>query len=161
MLRFDWLLFSSWLKAAFESNGVSKPAASVPAPRENRPLQLVSTGNKEDDYSFTLCEDNLDRVLSKVMCPLTHTHTTPPAPGGVRVVVMAVLVSTSLLGVFVLFLFLRQLWRIGQTGCFSALQAARSKLFSYDTPKITTERSFVLLSVCPFVGLSCGRSVGR
>ncbi|CAM9758698.1 unnamed protein product, partial [Laminaria digitata] len=52
--------------AAFESNGVPKLAASGPAPRENRPLQLVSTGNAEDDYSFTLCDDNLDRVLSKV-----------------------------------------------------------------------------------------------
>ncbi|CAM9496374.1 unnamed protein product, partial [Sphacelaria rigidula] len=33
---------------------------------ENCPLQLVETGNAEDDYSFTLCEDNLDRVLAKV-----------------------------------------------------------------------------------------------
>lgn len=34
--------------------------------RENRPLQLVETGNADDDYSFTLCDDNLDRVLAKV-----------------------------------------------------------------------------------------------
>lgn len=39
--------------------------SSAPPP-ENRPLQLVSTGNAEDDYSFVLQEDNLDRVLSKV-----------------------------------------------------------------------------------------------
>lgn len=34
---------------------------------ENCPLQLVSTGNADDDYSFTLCDDNLDRVLAKVL----------------------------------------------------------------------------------------------
>lgn len=36
---------------------------------------MVSTGNAEDDYSFRLCEDNLDRVLSKVLvvvCWLIH-----------------------------------------------------------------------------------------
>lgn len=34
--------------------------------RQNCPLQLVETGNAEDDYSFTLCDENLDRVLAKV-----------------------------------------------------------------------------------------------
>ncbi|CAM9326299.1 unnamed protein product [Pylaiella littoralis] len=50
-------------------NGASPgapPASAAAAARENCPLQLVSTGNAEDDYSFALCEDNLDRVLSKV-----------------------------------------------------------------------------------------------
>lgn len=38
--------------------------------RENRPVQLVETGNADDNYSFTLCEENLDRVLAKVRSQL-------------------------------------------------------------------------------------------
>lgn len=43
------------------------PKRTGAAAKEDCPLQLVSTGNAEDDYSFKLCEDNLDRVLSKVL----------------------------------------------------------------------------------------------
>ena len=40
--------------------------SSPATPEEDCPLQLVKTGNAKDDYSFTLCKENLDRVLSKV-----------------------------------------------------------------------------------------------
>eukprot|EP00903_Cladosiphon_okamuranus_P015166 g14023.t1 len=49
---------------ATESGGREPPAGAAAV--ENCPLQMVSTGNAEDDYSFKLCEGNLDRVLSKV-----------------------------------------------------------------------------------------------
>lgn len=55
--------FVTFQAASSESDA---PEPKPVAARENCPLQLVSTGNAEDDYSFTLCENNLDRVLSKV-----------------------------------------------------------------------------------------------
>lgn len=55
---------------------VSDEPRAGAAARENCPLQMVSTGNAEDDYSFKLCEDNLDRVLSKV-CVYVHSIRAP------------------------------------------------------------------------------------
>lgn len=55
------------MQTAFSATDAPKPKPKAgAAPPENCPLQLVSTGNAADDYSFKLCEDNLDRVLSKV-----------------------------------------------------------------------------------------------
>ena len=67
-------------QTAFAESG--EPRAG-PAAVENCPLQMVSTGNAEDDYSFKLCEDNLDRVLSKVL--FSDTIRAPPKTAGVVV----------------------------------------------------------------------------
>lgn len=54
------------VQTAFAAGSGEREPPAGAAAVENCPLQMVSTGNAEDDYSFKLCEDNLDRVLSKV-----------------------------------------------------------------------------------------------
>ncbi|CAM9916646.1 unnamed protein product [Choristocarpus tenellus] len=63
---------------------------------ENRPVQLVKTGDAEDNYSFKLCEENLDRVLAKV-------------PKGVEVSVVSVVGAFRTGKSFLLSFFLRYL----------------------------------------------------
>ncbi|CAN0517382.1 unnamed protein product [Ectocarpus sp. 12 AP-2014] len=82
---------------AFEASG--EPRA---AKRESCPLQLVSTGDAENDYSFKLCEENLDRVLSKV-------------PDGMEVSVVSVVGAFRTGKSFLLSFFLRYLNSGGET----------------------------------------------